>query len=242
MISKTLPPLDGLPVGVHPLVKKLMSACYNLNPPRPRYESTWDTEVVIKFVKESDENVGLSLATLSQKAVTLLALASFLRVGELASIGFQSVVFSDGRVRFSLLNARKAQHDGPLQSFVLEELPDEKSCPVRALRAYVDRTAVRRNGVNINYLFISLRSPFAAVRPSSISRWIKTFMTAAGVDTSIFGAHSTRGAGASKAAANGVGIDSVLRAGHWARESTFRRFYRREVEPSVASVVLRQTT
>ena len=95
-----------------------------------------------------------------------MALALFLRVGELASIDFQSVVFSGGRVRFSLLNARKAQHDGPLQSFVLEELPDEKSCPVRALRAYFDRTAVRRNGVNINSLFISLRSPFAAVKPS----------------------------------------------------------------------------
>lgn len=242
MISKTLPLLDGLPVGVHPLVKKLMSACYNLNPPKPRYESTWDTDVVIKFVKESDEDVGLSLATLSQKTVTLLALASFLRVGELASIDFRSVSFSDGRVRFSLLSARKAQHDGPLQSFVLEELPDEKSCPVRALRAYVDRTAVRRNGVNINSLFISLRSPFAAVKPSSISRWIKTFLTAAGVDTSVFGAHSTRGAGASKATANGVSIDSVLRAGHWARESTFRRFYHREVEPSVASEVLRQRT
>ena len=60
---------------VHPLVKKLMSACYNLNPPKPRYESTWDTDVVIQFVKESDEDVSLSLATLSQKTlhITLLA-------------------------------------------------------------------------------------------------------------------------------------------------------------------------
>lgn len=242
MLSKTLSIIDGLPVGMHPLVKQLLSACFNLNPPKPRYESTWDSDIVIRYALASEPNESLSIASLSHKVVSLLALASLLRVGELSSIDFQSVRFADGRVCFALLKPMKAQHDGPLQSFMYEELPDEKCCPVKALRAYVDRTASRRNGVNINSLFIALRSPYAAVSPSTISRWIKSYLAAAGVDTSVFGAHSTRGAGASKATANGLSVDSVLRAGHWARESTFRRFYRREVEPSVASVVLRQRT
>ena len=40
MLSKSLPHIDGRPVGTHPLVMTLLKACYNLNPPRPKYNST----------------------------------------------------------------------------------------------------------------------------------------------------------------------------------------------------------
>ena len=64
-------------------------------------------------------------------------------------------------------------------------------------------------------------------------------MKNAGVDTSIYSAHSTRGASASKAVANGVSIDSVLQTANWSRESTFTRFYHRNVAShTVASAIL----
>jgi hypothetical protein len=49
-----------------------------------------------------------------------------------------------------------------------------------------------------------------------------------GINTAIFSAHSVRGAASSKAAAAGVPIQSILNQGHWASESTFAKFYRRE--------------
>lgn len=65
------------------------------------------------------------------------------------------------------------------------------------------------------------------------------FIGSAGVDTTVFGSqHSTRGVAASKAIASGLAIDSILRAGHWASESTFRKFYQRDCKVSVASQVL----
>ena len=64
-------------------------------------------------------------------------------------------------------------------------------------------------------------------------------MKESGID-SMFKAHSTRGAAASKAASSGVKVDSILQTAHWARESTFTKFYRREVlvDDGVSGAVL----
>jgi len=237
MLSKTLTPIDGHPIGCHPLVKNLLKACYNLNPPKAKYAATWDPEIVLSFVSTLGQNQTLDLPTLSQKTSILLALASLFRVSELASIDTASLSFSDSGVGFSLRRLRKAQHNGPLQSVFISAFPDPSRCPVSALRAYVERTSPHRNDVNSKSLFIALISPFHSVSSNTISRWIRTIMLSAGIDTSIFGAHSTRGAAASRASAAGVGTDSILRLGHWARESTFARFYKRNVDSSVASAV-----
>ena len=94
-----------------------------------------------------------------------------------------------------------------------------------------------RVGACANSLFFSLVSPFKAVTPNTISRWIRTIMLSAGVVTSVFGAHSTRGAAASRASVSGAHVDSILRLGHWVRASTFFRFYKRSVDTSAASAI-----
>ena len=71
---------------------------------------------------------------------------------------------------------------------------------------------------------------------STIGRWIKDQLKEAGIDTSIFSAHSARGAAASKAMAQGIPIQSILNQGHWARESTFAKFYRRAVPSNTNDV------
>ncbi len=51
-----------------------------------------------------------------------------------------------------------------------------------------------------------------AVTSSSIARWLKTILEEAGIDTTIFGAHSTRGASASAAAKTDVTTGDILKA------------------------------
>jgi len=237
MLSKTLPPFDGHLVGCHPLVKRLLRACYNLNPPQAKYSATWDTDVILSFISGLEDNQSLSLALLTQKTVILLALATLFRVSELASIDASSLSFTSFGVTLSLRKPRKAQHSGPLQSVSIPSFSDPMRCPVAALQSYVERTKSHRVGAGANALFFSLKSPFTAVTPSTISRWIRTIMLSAGVDTSVFGAHSTRGAAASRASVAGAHVDSILRSGHWARASTFFRFYKRSVDTSVASAI-----
>ncbi|KZR97340.1 Uncharacterized protein APZ42_007848, partial [Daphnia magna] len=56
MLSVTLQSLDGIPVGQHPLIVKLLKGVYNRNPPRPKYDSTWDPNQVIEFMSSLDSD------------------------------------------------------------------------------------------------------------------------------------------------------------------------------------------
>ena len=219
-------------------VHRSMLSSTQIRDPKPRYESIWDPELVVRFVSGLGENSQLSINNLSLKTVTLIALASLLRVSEMASIITGSVVFSDSGVKFSLSKPRKAQHNGALQVLFIPHLQDVLCCPVCALESYVERTVNSRAVSNSPHMFIALVSPFPEVSANTISRWIKCFIGSAGVDTSVFSAHSTRGAAASKAATSGLSINAILRAGCWAAESTFNRFYKRQSVSSVAGAVL----
>lgn len=240
MLSKTLGSVDGHSIGEHPLTVRLLKACYNANPPRPRYDATWDPDVVLRFITTSlDDNDSLSLSMLACKLVVLMALTTLLRVSELSSIPTSSVEFSQGSVSFALSKLRKAQRSGPLQTLTIPACPDRAVCVVATLRSYLDRTMADRDRSGMDRLFIGLVAPFRPVTSNTIARWIKSFLEIAGIDTAIFKAHSTRGAAASKAFTNGEPVDSILRAGHWATESTFARFYRRGLagSPIAASVL-----
>jgi hypothetical protein len=46
MLSKTLSSVKGVSIGEHPLVVKLLRACYNGNSPRPKYNAVWDHKVL----------------------------------------------------------------------------------------------------------------------------------------------------------------------------------------------------
>ncbi|VDI55641.1 Hypothetical predicted protein [Mytilus galloprovincialis] len=41
--------IDSIPVGRHAMVIRYMKGIFNLRPPRPRYESTWDVSKVLQF-------------------------------------------------------------------------------------------------------------------------------------------------------------------------------------------------
>ena len=59
---------------------------------------------------------------------------------------------------------------------------------------------------------------------STIARWLKSILTSAGVDTSIFFAHSIRGAAATAASMAGITTQQVLATADWSSASTFRQF------------------
>ena len=151
-----------------------------------------------------------------------------LRCGELASIDFQSVAFSESDASFRLTKPRKSQHSGPLQVVSIGRwLEDDLICPVLCLHNYIQATSAVRSPSNSQILLIGSTRPHKPVGSSTVARWIKSQLEAAGINTTIFGAHSTRGAAGSKANTKGVNIQSILARGHWSRETTFSKFYQR---------------
>ena len=66
-------------------------------------------------------------------------------------------------------------------------------------------------------------------------------MARAGIDTSVFKAHSTRSASTSKAATSGVAVPDILKLADWSlNTNTFEKFYYKPDEDSeFASLVLK---
>ena len=103
-------------------------------------------------------------------------------------------------------------------------------CPVQTLRAYEARTAEFRtpiSGLAQTKLFLSWISKHAPVTSSTIARWLRTCLLEAGIDTSVFKAHSVRGAACSTAAWAGVTTSDILKAADRSSEGTFQTFYHR---------------
>ena len=234
-------------LGRNDLVIRFLRGARRLNPPRPPSVPMWDLSTVLAAMKgppfEPIQTV--SLKHLSFKTVFLLALASVKRIGDLHALSVSPACLEFGPNDSKVI--LKPRHgyvpkslNTPFRAQVisLSALPSEEGdssclCPVRALRAYVSRSAVFRQ---TEQLFVSFsgRSKGAAVSKQSLSRWVvdaialayttKGFQCPLGVR-----AHSTRGVASSWAWSSGISLQEICMAAGWASPSTFIRFYNLEV-------------
>ncbi len=110
----------------------------------------------------------------------------------------------------------------------LEAYPiDEMLCVVKLLKEYLTRTASLRG----KQLFISYVKPFSPVSHDAISRWVKTIMQIASIDTVKFKPHSTRAASTSAAQRNAVPLEKKkLTAAAWKSDCVFAKYYNKSVE------------
>ena len=74
-------------------------------------------------------------------------------------------------------------------------------------------------------MFLAVVRPHKPVCSSTLARWLKSLLDKAGIDTSIFKAHSTRSAAASAAASTGITTGDTLKAADWSSETVFTKFY-----------------
>ena len=237
-LSSTLQPMDGHAIGQHPLVSRLMRGIYQQRPPAPRYSATWDPAIPLGTLQSWPPVKDLSLEQHTLKLCFLLAITGAFRASELRHLSADSIGLSPEGVSLQLLALTKTQRSGSLKRVFVARYQVEAVCPVVHLEAYLERTkALRPSGTQ--QLFISARKPHRAVSAATISHWLVSVLSTAGVDTSVFKGHSTRAAASSTAAGAGLSADEVMRAVGWKQESTFRRFYLRDPRPA-ASVRIQQ--
>ena len=230
-ISSTHPKIDSVRVGEHPLVVQLLKGAYNLRPPLPRYSSTWDVSLVVSFIDDLGVNESLSLKDLSQKLGFLLALTAMERVSEVVSHDLRYRRFIPEGVTFALPDLTKKSRAGKdlKTSFHAGFEENPNLCVVKCLKEYERRTSEFRplDPSKANKLLLSYIRPHKPISGASLSRWLKEIISRAGIDTSIFKAHSVRGASASAAYERGASLQDILDLADWSTDSTFRRFYYR---------------
>ncbi|KAI8435449.1 hypothetical protein MSG28_003752 [Choristoneura fumiferana] len=102
-------------------------------------------------------------------------------------------------------------------------------CPATVLRDYIALTRDIRPENALN-LLLTVKRPFKCATAQTIGRWIKQVMAESGVDVTAFGAHSTRHAATSAAAAAGVSVDTIRKTASWTNNSqAFAKFYHRQI-------------
>ena len=215
-ISSVHEKVDGVPVGQHTLVSKLLKGVFNSRPPLPRYTAPWDVSRVTSYISCLGDNDKLPLPIPSQKLVMLLSLTLPTRAAD--------VVQLDLARRQSGLS-KQSRPGRVLREFFFPAFTQNGNlCPVQALRAYETRTDGLRSS---SQLLVSTIKPHKPIASCSVARWLRSLLEKVGIDVSIFKAHSIRGAATSKASMAGIITTDILNAADWTSETVFQKFYYR---------------
>lgn len=219
--------IAGPDLGQDFRLKKFFKGVFGIRQPLPRYENIWDPGIVINYVRTL-ENDTITLEILTQKLVSLMALATGQRIQTLSLIDIDKIIIQANRIEIKISHRIKTSALNKSQPFLV--LPffnsDPNVCVARALVSYLERTKELRGPCKS--LFITHKKPFHKATPQTISRWIKTILNKSGLDTNQFKAQSTRHASTSAAARKGVSFDSIRLAAGWSQNSkTFANFYNR---------------
>ncbi|CAG4946419.1 unnamed protein product [Colias eurytheme] len=71
----------------HDCISRLLKGAYRTNPPLPKYDSIWDTKIVLDYLSRYFPHDNISLQDLSFKTVTLIAIATAQRMQTLSYPG-----------------------------------------------------------------------------------------------------------------------------------------------------------
>ena len=231
---------DGTSRGQHRLVSRLLKGIFQSNPPSPRYSETWDVSVVLRYLQGLSPVGTLKLKELTLKLVTLILLVSGQRGQTVHLFNLPNMRVSANSYTFMFSKLLKQTRPGfPNPTVILTAFSDNRLCVFTTLKEYISRTEHLRGSES--QLFVSYSKPHKAVSRDTISRWVKTVLSSAGIDTKKFRPHSTRAAAVSAANNASVPLDEILSTAGWSSQSTFAKFYNKPVvrESHFASSVLK---
>ena len=221
--------IDGLPVGQHVLVKRFMKAVFNQRPALPKYNVTWDTTLVLNFLRQLSPVKFISLACLTKKLLMLMLFLSGQRGQSMHLLDVRNMTLTYSSATFRIGDVTKTTRPGNHTSAIAFKAyaPDRRLCVITVLKAYLERTNPVRNSTK---LFLTIKPPTRAVSPDTIRRWTKETLKEAGVDMSIFTPHSTRMASTSKANSSKLLLQTILKTAGWSKECTFRKYYGKPID------------
>ena len=217
-------------IGSHPWIIRFMKGVYNLRPPVPRYIDTWDVEALLRVLRSLSPVSKLSLRNLTLKTVTLVALVLAARSQTITLLNLKNMTRRTSKYCF-VIGAAELKQSRPGYTPPLIELKayavDKALCVYRALDEYLSRTEAIRGSENS--LFISYVKPHGKVTSTTIARWVKTMMARAGIDITVYKAHSIRAASTSKAWKAGEPLQEILATEGWSSKNTFARYYNKNI-------------
>ena len=220
---------DGSVVGQNPLVCRLLKGVFQSRPPKPKYAEVWDVQVVLTYLATLHPVESLTLKALTFKLVMLLLLVSGQRGQTIHLLDTDNMFVSDNKYTFVIPNHLKQSKPGVSNpQVVLESFDNPSICIVTMLKEYLTRTKALRESSQ-SRLLISYVKPYKPVSRDTVTRWVRSTMSLAGIDVTKYSAHSTRAASVSAASRASVNLDDILRTAGWSSPYCFARHYNKPI-------------
>lgn len=219
----------GASFGQDPLVRTYMKGVYQLTPPVPRYCGTWDPHTVLSLLRTWSPAHKTDLQQLTFKVVALVLLVSGQRIQTLNLLDLKNMRIGTSSIRFTIPGLLKQTRPGYKNPEITLKAyaPDRRLCIFTYLNEYLERTKALRT--DDTALFVTLHKPHRKASKDTLGRWVKTVMTKAGIDISVFAPHSFRGASTSAAKRGGATTKEIMDNAGWTGDSVFRKYYDRPV-------------
>lgn len=218
----------GKEMCVNDLVTRFLKGVFRARPNLPKYQNSWDPNIVLCHVAQQFPNESLDLDVITKKVVTLLALSTGQRVQTLSHINISNISFCENGANIiinDLIKTSAPNRPNP-KLFIPFYNNNPCICPANALSVYINKTKDVREGPNTDKLILTIKNPIRNASAQSISRWIKQVLKDSGIDVSVYGSHSTRHATTSAARRAGLSVDVIKRTAGWSGNSLcFAKFY-----------------
>ena len=217
-------------IGEDKEISRLLKGAFKIRPAKTKYETTWDVNLVLSYLKNLGPNNNLNLKNLSEKKIMLLALSTAHRVQTFSKIEINNIRETGTGIEIKIPDLIKTSGPGRYQPLLI--LPRMENslivCPCTTVLEYLKITKNLRK--NCKKLFIATNNPHKAVGSQTLSKWIKSVLSKSGIDTSIFTGHSVRHAASSAAKLRGIDIRTINRTASWTKESKmFANYYNKPI-------------
>ena len=236
-------------ISMNSELRNLIKGLFNTNPTIRQLAPNWNLPLVLLMLTKTpfEPLEDSELKFLTMKTVFLVALASAARVSEIHSFTINENHFRREHNGIRLLPNMQflAKTQTLLKPWEPVFIPkfdnyatddtDLLLCPCRTLLHYIKRTKSLRKS---DRLFLTYqKNHHVEASKDSIARWIVQTVRYAyeNADSEILQtvrAHDTRKLSTSWALFNGLSSEEILKAAHWASETTFTSFYLRDVPDS----------
>lgn len=216
-------------LGVLPETVMFLKGAANLKPPAVQTQQIWDTQLPLRWMRRGGDPENLPIDMLVKRLCLLILLVSGQRPQVLIALSLSRMSKDENAFSFMLeskdIKQGRLGYKPPI--IVLKKFLHRDVCVYTHLELYLQKTASVRG--DIDKLIITTVKPYKPAVLNTISRWLKSGLKDSGVDVDRYGPGSIRSASTSKAQQAGAPIQMILAAGGWTRETTFTKFYSKEV-------------
>ena len=226
LLSTIIKTENEMPFREFPLVYRFLKGIFDLRPALPRYSTTWDVSVVLKYIKSLKDLKQCDLKSLSYRLAILLCITTGRRDQALFYMSIDLMMFEVDKVTIFVPELLKQSRPGDLDPMMLLRYPDQEICVVSHLEQHIEKTKDLRKDQN---LLISFVKPHKRITTSTISWWCLTVLKNAGVDITVFGSHSTRSASTAHYKKKGLSMKERNKAAGRSSSKTFAKHYNKPI-------------